>query len=318
MLRIFHTGKDRTVNKAVGLSELNTLDRDSIIWIDLHYPTPEEIETVESRFGVTFQNPLEAQEIESSSRYFENEDTIHANSNFLVADGDGYKDVNVSMVLRGRLLLTYRNADIKTFAETVRKIKANSQLFEEGGQVMVTIYETRIDLDADQLELVAREINAIGKTVTLGGNDASEDVLLRITRLQESTILMRESIIDKQRAVSALMRSYIFPKQHQERLRVIIKDINSLLEHTAFSFERLEYLQNTLLGLINIEQNKIIKIFTVVSVVFMPPTLIASIYGMNFSHMPELGFSFGYPLAIVLMILSSLGTLYVFKKRRWL
>jgi magnesium transporter len=317
VLRIFHTGTDRTVHKSVGLTELSVLDRDSIIWIDLHYPTPEEIETVEAHFGITFQNPLEAQEIESSSRYFENEDTIHANSNFLVADGDGFKDVNVSMILRGRMLVTYRNADIKTFAETVRKIKANSQLFEEGGQVMVTIYETRIDLDADQLELVAKEINAIGKTVTLG-TSASEEALLQITRLQESTILMRESIIDKQRAVSALMRSYIFPKQHQERLRVIIKDINSLLGHTSFSFERLEYLQNTLLGLINIEQNKIIKIFTVVSVVFMPPTLIASIYGMNFQLMPELGFNYGYPLAILLMIASSLGTLYVFKKRRWL
>lgn len=317
MLRIFHTGPDRVVQKSIGLAELEELDRESIIWIDLHHPTPEEKETIETRFNIVFQNPQQAQEIESSSRYFETEDTIHANSNFLLADADGFKDVNVSLVLKGRILFTYRNADIKTFAETVRKIKANSQLFEEGAQVFISLYETRIDLDADQLELVAREISTIGKTITIG-KDVSEEVLLRITRLQESTILMRESIIDKQRVVSALMRSYIFQKQHQERLRVIIKDINSLLEHTAFSFERLEYLQNTLLGLINIEQNKIIKIFTVVSVVFMPPTLIASIYGMNFKFMPELETGFGYPMAIVLMILSSLCTLYVFKKRRWL
>lgn len=317
MLRIFHTTPGQIVQKAIGLPELDTIHRDSIIWIDLHYPTPDEMETVENRFAITFQNPQQVEEIESSSRYFETENTIHANSNFLILDGDGFRDVNVSMVLKGRILFTNRNADIKTFAETVRKLKTNSQLFEDGGQVMVTLYETRIDLDADQLEIVAKDINAISKTVTLG-NNASEEVLLRITRLQENTILMRESIIDKQRAVSALLRSYIFPKHHQERLRVIIKDINSLLEHTAFSFERLEYLQNTLLGLINIEQNKIIKIFTVVSVIFMPPTLIASVYGMNFSAMPELDFAFGYPMAILLMVASSLGTLYLFRRRRWL
>jgi len=317
VLRIFHTGPDRSVQKSIGLAELELVEREAIIWIDLHHATPEERETIESRFGITFQNTLQAQEIESSSRYFETEDTIYANSNFLLVEAEGYRDVNVSLVLKGKILFTSRNADIKTFAETVRKIKATSAMFEEGAQVLVSLYETRIDLDADQLELVAKEISVIGKAITIG-QDVSEEILLRITRLQESTILMRESIIDKQRVVSALMRSYIFPKNHQERLRVIIKDINSLLEHTAFSFERLEYLQNTLLGLINIEQNKIIKIFTVVSVVFMPPTLIASIYGMNFDFMPELKFGFGYPLAIILMVLSSLATLYFFKKRRWL
>lgn len=317
MLRIFHTGPDRIVHKSIGLSELEELDGDSIIWIDLHHPSAEEKETIETRFDITFQNTQQAQEIESSSRYFETENTIYANSNFLLVEGEGFRDVNVSLVLKGKILFTFRNADIKTFAETVRKIKANSAMFEEGAQVLVSIYETRIDLDADQLELVAKEISVIGKTISIG-QDVSEEILLRITRLQESTILMRESIIDKQRVVSALMRSYIFPKQHQERLRVIIKDINSLLEHTAFSFERLEYLQNTFLGLINIEQNKIIKIFTVVSVVFMPPTLIASIYGMNFDFMPELKWIGGYPIALVLMVLSSLCTLYIFRRRKWL
>ncbi|MGZ5135797.1 MAG: CorA family divalent cation transporter, partial [Flavitalea sp.] len=135
---------------------------------------------------------------------------------------------------------------------------------------------------------------------------------------QENTILARESIVDKQRLVSSLLKSRNMVEEDKERLRIIVKDIGSILQHTQFSFERLEYLQNTFLGLVNIEQNKVIKIFTVVTVVFMPPTLIASIYGMNFDFMPELKWPFGYPLAIGFMIFSSLVFLWYFKRKKWL
>jgi magnesium transporter len=131
-------------------------------------------------------------------------------------------------------------------------------------------------------------------------------------------MIFRESIIDKQRVTSALLKSDYFINDYRERIRIMIKDIGSLLDHTAFNFERLEYLQNTFLGLVNIEQNKIIKIFTVVTVIFMPPTLIASMYGMNFHFMPELQWKYGYPAAIAFMVLSSLWTLLFFKRKKWL
>jgi len=110
----------------------------------------------------------------------------------------------------------------------------------------------------------------------------------------------------------------LFLTELQPKLSIIIKDINSLVEHIKFSFDRLDYLQDTFLGYVNIEQNKIIKIFTIVSVIFMPPTLIASIYGMNFDFMPELDKKWGYPAALLFMVLSSLFILYYFKKRKWL
>jgi magnesium transporter len=144
------------------------------------------------------------------------------------------------------------------------------------------------------------------------------ETLIRITELQENTILLRESITDKQRLVSSLLKSIFITEEEKARLRVEIRDINSLLQHNNFSFERLEYLQNTFLGLVNIEQNQIIKIFTVASVIFMPPTLIASIYGMNFDTMPELRWKLAYPFAIVLMLLSSFLTIWYFKKKKWL
>jgi len=129
---------------------------------------------------------------------------------------------------------------------------------------------------------------------------------------------LRESVIDKQRLVSAFLKSELLPKENIEKLRILIKDISSLIDYSKFNFERLEYLQDTFLGLVNMEQNKIIKIFTVVSVIFLPPTLIASIYGMNFKVMPELSWKLGYPISLVLMVASSIGTLWFFKKKNWL
>jgi magnesium transporter len=129
---------------------------------------------------------------------------------------------------------------------------------------------------------------------------------------------MRENIVDKQRLVSSLMKSSLFPEEYMPVLRIMIKDIGSLIEHNKFAFERLEYLQNTFMGLVNIEQNRIIKIFTVATVAFMPPTLIASLYGMNFKIMPELVWDYGYLFAIALMVLSSVITLIFFKKKNWL
>src|SRR5690554_3511003 len=131
-------------------------------------------------------------------------------------------------------------------------------------------------------------------------------------------MLLRENIIDKQRVISSMLRSEFIATELHPKLTIIIKDINSLIEHVKFSFDRLDYLQDTFLGYVNIEQNKIIKIFTIVSVIFMPPTLIASVYGMNFSFMPELSAKYGYPISIGLMIFSSLIILYFFKKKGWL
>lgn len=182
---------------------------------------------------------------------------------------------------------------------------------------MLSIFESRIDMDADLIENISKEISSISRSLGIK-KKAEEGALLRISEYQELTMLLRENIFDKQRVLSSMLRSEKFDRQEQDKQRIILKDIHSLLEHTAFNFERLEYLQDTFLGLVNIEQNKIIKIFTVASVIFMPPTLIASIYGMNFTGMPELNWSAGYPFAISLMVLSSIITLVFFRRKGWL
>jgi len=213
-------------------------------------------------------------------------------------------------------LFSHRNSEMRTFTEIYRRIDYNYKLYD-AYHVFLTIFEIRIDLDADMIESIVKDISSISGLVT-HEKTFSEDIVVRISKFQEDTMQLRENIIDKQRVLSALLKSETFPFDLQNKIRIMIKDTGSLLDYTVFSFERLDFLQNTFLGLVNIEQNKIIKIFTVATVMFMPPTLIASLYGMNFKFMPELNWTFGYPIALLLMVLSVAVTLILFRKKKWL
>jgi magnesium transporter len=317
--RIMFTIYYKTQNTITQSADINILQKigfDDIIWIDLNDPTGEEKRDVESFLGTEIQSRAQAEEIESTSRYFETDDAIFANTNFLVSQPESFTYDTVSFILTKKILITLHNSDLRTLTETGRKLQRSPQLTPTGFHLMVIILEQRIDLDADMIEGVAKEISYLSKQTSLG-EKVEEEQLLYINQMQENTMLIRENIIDKQRVISSILRSDKFPQDLYQKLNFMIKDINSLINHTDFSFERLEYLQNTLLGLINIEQNKIIKIFTVATVIFAPPTLVASIYGMNLK-MPEINWKYGYPFAIGLMIFVSLIILWYFKRKKWL
>ncbi|RYF72601.1 MAG: magnesium/cobalt transporter CorA [Cytophagaceae bacterium] len=316
MIRIFQ--QDETaVRKIRDIDSFQDTER--TLWVDLQNPTPDEIRSVEEKFDVSFQSQQEQAEIESSSRYIEEDDLLIANSNFLIPTRDQeYRTVPVNFLLKDDVLFTYRFADLKTFADMVKKIKSKRTTFKDGGQIMIAIFESRIDYDADLVESLSSRVKAINKQLDLDAK-LDREMLLQINDYQELTMSIRENVVDKQRVISAMIRSDgWFTSEEQARLRIVIKDINSLIDHTNFIFERLEFLQNTFLGLVNLEQNNIIKIFTVLSLVLLPPTLIASIYGMNFSDMPELSWRFGYLFALGLMAVSSGLTYYFFKKKNWL
>jgi magnesium transporter len=316
MLRVYFKRQNR-VHKVQNLSQIETME--DLVWIDLQDPTSSEIKDVEAHFEFKFQSRQEQLEIESSSRYFETDDEIIANSNFLQLSSDGtqFHSNAVSFILQDEILFTYRDSDLTAFSDCVKKIKGAGRFFHSGKQIMATLLEMGVDNDADILENLARQVSGLSKEMTFD-RDPDEELILNINRVQELTMELRQNAVDKQRVLSAILKSKEFEGEDYERLRIVIKDINSLIDHTSFNFERLEYLQNTFMGLINIEQNKIIKIFTVASVIFMPPTLIASLYGMNFESMPEIHWKYGYVFAIAFMILSSLGTLYFFRRKRWL
>jgi magnesium transporter len=311
-LKLFYH-KDNVIRLSRDLDFLKDHSIKNFLWIDLN-DVDEEVENeLEDYLKIYIQEEEEMIEIEMSSRYIETADTIVVNSNFLLSN---YERDPVSFILKNNILITVRSEELSSFHETVKKISANPKNYPTGAHVLVALLETRVEFDADMIESMTQKITQLSNSLTL--QEADEDLLTEIKDLQEKTMLLRENIIDKQRTVSSMLRSEFMHSDLQPKLSIILKDITSLIEHVKFSFDRLDYLQDTFLGYVNIEQNKIIKIFTIVSVIFMPPTLIASIYGMNFSLMPELNTKYGYPVSIGLMIFSSLIILYFFKKKKWL
>jgi magnesium transporter len=314
MVRIFFH-KNNTIEKIDDETLLHRIPKEQLLWVDLQFPIEEEQHTIESFFNINFCAQQEASDLESNSRFYETERFIYINSNFMSKRENYYENCPVVFYLLDGILITKRNADLASFGETVKKIKRNQKAFKNGSEILEGILETKVDLDSDYMESISKEIAQVGKNLSKDTTN-EENILLKINSYQESTMFLREGFVDKLRVVSSLIKSSQFA--NTTRLKILIKDINSMLEFSSFIFKRLEYLQNTLMGLINIEQNKAIKIFTIVSVVFMPPTLIASIYGMNFKSMPELNWNFGYPLAIMLIIGSSLFTLFIFKRKKWL
>jgi len=316
MIAIFYKAFNKIVHE-IDAERLAEIDYEDLLWIDLANPTDDEREAVEIFFNINLQTRQQVEEIESSSRYFETENLIIANSNFLINRDNVYVSEPVSFTLKDGILISQRTADLRAFSDTIRKVYSNHKAYPTGYHTLIALLETRIDLDADMVESLAKEIATLTKKLRIA-EELDEELILEINKLQENTMLIRENFMDKQRVVSGILKSERFPNDTYPKLNIMTRDIGSLINHTDFSFERLEYLQNTFLGLINIEQNKIIKIFTVVSVVFMPPTLIASVYGMNFTLFPEIKWTYGYPFALALMLLSSLTTLFIFKKRKWL
>jgi magnesium transporter len=314
MVRIYYH-KNEAIEKADGLDVLNQISREQLLWVDLQFPTIQEQQQIELLFNINFTEQAEESGLESNVRFYETGRFIYINSNFTSKQENYYENCPIIFYVIDGILITKRNIDLSSFAETVKKIKRNQKAFSNGNEILEGILETEVDLDSDYLEYISKEIAQLGKNLSKDNLD-EENVLLKINQYQESTLFLREGFVDKQRVVSSLIKSHSFTST--PRLKILVKDINSMLEFSAFIFKRLEYLQNTLMGLITIEQNKAIKIFTIVSVVFMPPTLIASIYGMNFKWIPELSWHFGYPMALFLIVSSSLLTLFIFKRKKWL
>ncbi len=318
-------------NKIIRNADTRLFDElgyDDILWIDLYEPSIKEQKAVENFMEISLQTKQQVEEIESTSKYSETENAIISNSNFFVPTGESFLVEPVSFIISNEgVLVSVRNSEFRTFRETEKRLQMNYRSYSTGYHLFISLLEVRIDFDADLVELIAKQVAALSKDIN--SEDAiDKEVLHRISALQESTMSIRENIFDRQRVLSGILRSERFPNDIYPRLQLMIKDVNSLINHADFSFQRLDYIQDAALGLINIEQNEIVKIFSVAAVIFMPATLIASIYGMNFRLMPELDWHLslsngwtiplGYLFAIALMILCSCVTYFYFKYKKWL
>ena len=317
MIRIFYR-KGGEIRLTQSENQFAAIGKDNILWIDLISPSGEEKRATEALLEIEIQSRAEAEEIESSSRFSEDDKAIYANTNFLSPADDEMLMDPVSFVLMDKILTTLREVPLRSFDTLQRKIQALPEQFPDGFTVFVEIMDKRIDLDADIVELISKDVSQFSKRINQQ-EDINEEFLLDINQLQENAMFVRENIVDKQRLLSNIMKSKRCPKNSdlREDLSVILQDIASLINHTNFAFERLEYLQETVVGLINLEQNSIMKIFTFVSLLLMPATLVASFYGMNVT-LPFADKWWAWISIAALMILLIVSIWLIFKHKKML
>ncbi len=311
--------------KAVeGASELS----ENLVWIDLINPTDGEENDLESRLGIDIPTKEEMEEIEISSRLY-NEDGASFMTATLPAqaDGDDPQMHPVTFVLAGTRLITVRYHDPRAFQTFPQRAEKVPMGCDTGEGVLVALLEAIVDRLADILERAGREIDGISRDVFQhkGAKPTkSQDfqkVLESIGRKGDLTSNIRDSLVTLERLIGFLGQGAMqrkSSKELRERIKTLSRDVRSLADHASFLSQKITFLLDATLGMINIEQNAIIKIFSVAAVVFLPPTLVASSYGMNFEHMPELEWLLGYPWAIGLMILSAIIPYVYFKRRGWL
>ena len=317
MIKVFYRLGDE-ITFTQSKTEFATISKENVLWIDLLDPAGDEKRAVETYLGTTIQTKAEAEEIESSSRFSEEGDIIFANTNFLSPADDEMLMDPVSFILSKGMLTTLREIPLRSFDTLQNKIQARPGLFPDGWHVFVEIMDKRVDLDADIVELISKDVSQFSRRINQQ-EDINEEFLLDINQLQENAMFVRENVVDKQRLISNILKSKLFPKNVnlKDDLSIILQDIASLINHTNFAFERLEYLQDTVVGIINLDQNRIMKIFTFISVLLMPATLVASFYGMNVG-LPLQDRPWAWIAITGLMLLILAGAWIIFKKKKML
>ncbi len=313
MIRIFHRiGNEIILSNTKDI--LNDLRREDVIWIDLIEPTGEEKRAAEAFSNAQIQSRAQAEEIESSSRFHESGGIIFANTNFLSPTSSDMSMDPVSFILAPYTLTTLREIPIRSFDLLSNKIQARPELYKTGFSVFVEIMDKRVDLDADIVELIEQETSQFSKRINQQ-EDINEEFLLDINQLQENAMVIRENVVDKQRILGNILKSDLFPDSLDKKFSTILQDITSLISHINFTFERLEYLQDTVVGIINLEQNRIMKVFTLISLLLMPATLVASFYGMNVK-LPFDSFPLAWIGILLIMILIVTGLVFFFRKKK--
>jgi len=317
MIKVYSRADGRIKPATIDTDTFLSTSFDNVVWIDMISPSAEEIAAVETTLGLELPTRQETEEIEYSARYWEDDQSITINTYFLLKqENNTYINETVSFTLCNQYLVSIRFSELRLFTEFSRKVILTPSAFRDGVYVLAGIIEQRVELDADILEALAKEIVSASRH-NLKSIADRDSFLEYITSFEDMNMTIRENLIDKQRILSALLKSRRIPEELRREFTTMIKDVNSLVMTANFNFERLDFLQDLFLNHLSVEQNKVIKIFTVMSVIFLPPTLIASIYGMNFRILPELEWQLGYPLAICLMVLSGVLPIYIFKKKGW-
>ena len=327
MLNIFTLVNGRLFQEEI--ESLEELSRFRPIWVDLEDPTLEEKRWIKQYYSLSIPEDAMDEDIEESARFYEEDNgELHIRSDFLIADEEEPRTVRVAFILNQHnehlksqgVLFSIHDEDVPVFRLLRMRARRAPGLIEDAKDVLLKLFDADAEYSADTLEEIYDHLERAGKLV-LSENVTDElagEVLGAIARQEDLNGRIRRNVMDTRRALSFMMRSRMLNAEQFEEARQILRDIESLDNHTAFLFDKINFLMDATVGFININQNKIIKIFSVASVALLPPTLIASIYGMNFDVMPELRQTWGYPMSLLLMVASALVPMWYFRKRGWL
>ena len=320
MINLFVLQKGRLAQEQVD-DRKELLEHHNPIWIDVVDPEEEELQWIKEAFGVSLPELEDLGDLEASARYFEAEDGhLHIRTDFLLDEEETSRNIRVAFVLTNNVLFSIHDEDLPVFRLVRLRARLRPGSVSNAKDVLLDLYATDAEYSADALEEVYENLENAGKRVlsdSVTDQDAA-DVLETIAKEEDTNGRIRRNVMDTRRALSFLMRSKLLSDVQQEEARQILRDIDSLENHTAFLFDKINFLMDATVGFININQNKIIKIFSVVSVALMPPTLLASIWGMNFKYMPDLETIWGYPLALATMVVSALIPLAYFRRKGWM
>ena len=327
MLNIFTLANGRLFQEEI--ESLEELTRFQPIWVDLENPTVEEKRWIKQHYGLSIPEDAMDEDIEESARFYEEDNgDLHIRSDFLIDDNEQPRSVRVAFILNltnsdlksKGVLFSIHDEDVPVFRLLRMRARRAPGLIEDAKEVLLALFDADAEYSADTLENIYDELEKVSKQVLAGDvtDTRAGEVLGAIARQEDLNGRIRRNVMDTRRAVSFMMRSKMLNSNQFEEARQILRDIESLDSHTAFLFDKINFLMDATVGFININQNKIIKIFSVASVALLPPTLIASVYGMNFQHMPELAKEWGYPYALLLMLASALGPMWYVRTRGWL
>lgn len=327
MLNVFTLVNGRLFQEEI--ESLEELSKFQPIWVDLESPTLEEKRWVKQYFGLLIPEDAMDEDIEESARFYEEDNgELHIRSDFLIADADEPHTVRVAFILNmlnedlksKGVLFSIHDEDVPVFRLVRMRARRAVGLIDDAKDVLLKLFDADAEYSADTIEGIYVDLEKVStKVLSADVTDAKAgEVLAAIARHEDLSGRIRRNMMDTRRALSFMMRSKMLHADQFEDARQILRDIDSLDSHTAFLFEKINFLMDATVGFININQNKIIKIFSVASVALLPPTLIASLYGMNFQYMPELSQTWGYPYALTLMAASAVLPMWYFRRRGWL
>ncbi len=301
---------------------------ENAVWIDLVKPTTEEDQAVERLAGIAVPTREDMQEIEISSRlYIENGARYMTATLMCHSDTDMPRTTAVTFILAGHRLVTVRYDVPKPFALVENKLARSCMPGISGEMVLMELVDAVIDRCADILERVGADVDQVSHDIfepeseRHGHAKQYSQILIAIGRKGDLTSKVRESLVSVGRVVtflSAVMEGVKWSKDMREQLKTMQRDVASLTDHASYLSNKITFVLDAMLGVVNLEQNNIIKLFSVMAVVLMPPTLIASIYGMNFKMMPELEWVHGYPMALLMMLAAAVLPYFLFKWKKWL